>query len=105
MTTASLGGSIEVPTLDGGRARVTIPAGAQTGRQFRLKGKGMPPLRGRGGATGDMYIQATIETPVNLTAKQKELLQEFESEGSARTNPESEGFMARVKELWEDLKD
>ncbi len=105
MTTASLGGSIEVPTLDGGRARVTIPAGAQTGRQFRLKGKGMPPLRGRGGGTGALYIQATIETPVNLTAKQKELLQEFESEGSARTNPESEGFMARVRELWEDLKD
>jgi len=106
MTTASLGGTIEVPTLDGGRARVTIPAGSQTGRQFRLKGKGMPPLRGRGGnASGDMYIQATVETPVSLTPKQKELLKEFEDAGSARTNPESEGFMAKVKELWEDLKD
>ena len=105
MTTAALGGTIEVPTLAGGKARVTIPDGAQTGRQFRLKGKGMPPLRGHSGGTGDMYIQATIETPVNLTARQKELLKEFSDEGTARTNPESEGFMARVKELWEDLKD
>ena len=80
MTTAALGGTIEVPTLDGGKARVTIPDGAQTGRQFRLKGKGMPPLRGHAGGKGDMYIQATIETPVNLTARQKELLDEFEKE-------------------------
>ncbi|MBT3789315.1 MAG: molecular chaperone DnaJ [Alphaproteobacteria bacterium] len=105
MTTAALGGTIEVPTLDGGKARVTIPDGAQTGRQFRLKGKGMPPLRGHAGSKGDMYIQATIETPVNLTGRQKELLEEFDKEGTARTNPESEGFMARVKELWEELKD
>lgn len=105
MTTAALGGNIEVPTLDGARARVTIPAGAQTGRQFRLKGKGMPPLKNRGGGTGDLYIQATVETPVNLTQIQKDLLDEFAKEGTTRTNPESEGFMARVKELWDDLKD
>ena len=103
MTTAALGGGIEVPTLDGGRAKVTIPAGCQTGRQFRLRGKGMPILRSSG--HGDMYIQATVETPVNLTKKQKDLLREFQTAGSAKTNPESEGFFTKVKELWEDLRD
>jgi molecular chaperone DnaJ len=103
MVTASLGGAIEVPTLDGGRAKVTIPAGTQTGKQFRLKSKGMPAMRGPG--QGDIYIQAEVETPVNLTRRQKELLEEFASEGSAETNPQSEGFFARVKELWNDLRD
>ena len=103
MTTASLGGSIEVPTLEGGRAKVTIPAGCQSGKQFRLRGKGMPILRSSG--HGDMYIQATVETPVNLTTKQKELLREFQKGGTAKTNPESEGFFTKVKELWEDLRD
>ena len=103
MTTAALGGSIEVPTVDGGRAKVTIPAGCQSGRQFRLRGKGMPVLRSSG--RGDMYIQTGVETPVNLSRRQRELLQEFDAAASARTNPESEGFFAKVKELWEDLKD
>ncbi len=103
MVTASLGGAIEVPTLDGGRAKVTIPAGTQSGKQFRLKSKGMPAMRGAG--QGDMYIQAEVETPVNLTRRQKDLLEEFASEGSAETNPQSEGFFARVKELWSDLRD
>jgi molecular chaperone DnaJ len=104
MTTASLGGSIEVPTIDGSRARVTVPAGTQTGHQFRLKAKGMAVLRSP--ARGDMFIQAVIETPVKLNKKQQELLREFEKAGSEKdTSPESAGFFAKVKELWEDLKD
>ena len=103
MTTAALGGSIEVPTISGGRARVTIPAGTQSGKQFRLSGKGMPVLRSSG--RGDMYIQVVTETPVNLNKRQKELLKDFAGEGGARTNPESEGFFAKVKELWEDLRE
>ncbi|MEE8203268.1 MAG: molecular chaperone DnaJ [Alphaproteobacteria bacterium] len=103
MVTASLGGAIEVPTVDGTRARVNVPAGTQSGRQFRLKGKGMTPMRGA--ARGDMYIQAEIETPVNLTKRQQELLHEFKAAGGKQTSPESEGFFARVKELWEDLRE
>ncbi len=103
MVTASLGGAIEVPTVDGARARVNVPAGTQSGRQFRLKGKGMTPMRGA--ARGDMYIQAEIETPVNLTKRQQELLHEFKAAGGKQTSPESEGFFARVKELWEDLRE
>ena len=103
MTTAALGGDVEVPTLDGKRSRVSIPPSTQTGTQFRLKGKGMPALRGRG--VGDLYIQATIETPRNLTSRQKGLLGEFEKAGSNKTNPESETFLSKVKEMWEDLTD
>ncbi len=103
MTTAALGGVIEVPTVDGGRARITVPAGTQSGHQFRLKGKGMPVLRSA--ARGDMYIQAIIETPVNLTKRQQELLREFEKAGNRGTHPESEGFFARVKEFFEDLRE
>ena len=104
MTTAALGGTIEVPTLDGRRARITIPAGTQNGHQFRLAGKGMPVLRSS--AHGDMFVQTGVETPMNLTKRQKELLHEFEQAGSAeKTSPESAGFFAKVKELWEDLKD
>lgn len=102
MTTAALGGSIQVPTVDGGRARVAIPPGTQSGHRFRLRGKGMSVMRG--GVRGDMYIQASVETPVHLTKRQKELLREFESAGSKeRTSPESESFFAKVKEFWEDL--
>ena len=104
MTTATLGGHIEVPTVDGGRARVTIPGGTQNGKQFRLGGKGMPQLRGN--AHGDMYIEAIVETPVNLSKRQKELLNEFTSAGGGRqTSPQSEGFFTKVKELWEDLRE
>ncbi len=104
MTTAALGGRIEVPTVEGHRARVTIPSGTQSGHRFRLRNKGMSVMRS--GARGDMYIQATIETPVNLTKRQKELLNEFEQAGSPkRTSPQSEGFFSKVKELWEDLKE
>ena len=103
-TTAALGGSIEVPTVEGSRTRVTVPAGTQSGHQFRLRGKGMTVLRSP--ARGDMYIQAVVETPVNLTKRQQELLREFEKAGeNGKTNPESEGFFARVKEFFEDLRE
>ena len=103
MTQAVLGGMIEVPTLDGGRARVTIPEGTQSGQQFRLRGKGMPAVRGKG--FGDMIVQTKVETPVNLTDKQKELLREFEKNGGKNNSPEADGFFRKVKELWDDLRD
>jgi molecular chaperone DnaJ len=96
--TASLGGSIEVPTLDGGRAKVAVPEGTQPGRQFRLKGKGMPVLRSA--QRGDLYVEVAVETPVKLTKRQKELLREFEAESQAGTQPEAEGFMAKLKDFW-----
>ena len=105
MTTAALGGAVEVPTVEGGRAKVSIPAGTQNGHRFRLRGKGMVGLHGRG--RGDMYIEVTVETPVNLTKDQQEKLREFENLGKKRgaksTSPESEGFFAKAKEFWEDL--
>jgi molecular chaperone DnaJ len=96
---AALGGSIEVPTLDGGRAKINIPEGTQSGRPFRLRAKGMPVLRG-GGMTGDLYVEVVVETPAKLSKKQKELLKAFEAESTTATNPESEGFMAKLKEFW-----
>ncbi|SDY68105.1 molecular chaperone DnaJ [Citreimonas salinaria] len=101
MTVAALGGDIEVPTIDGGRSRVKIPAGSQSGRQMRLRGKGMPALRGAG--TGDMYIELAVETPVNLTARQKELLREFE-DLSEDNNPETKSFFSSVKSFWDSMK-
>jgi molecular chaperone DnaJ len=97
--TAALGGSIEVPTLDGGRARVNIPEGTQSGRQFRLRGKGMPVLRG-GSMSGDLYVEVVIETPVKLSKKQKELLRAFEKDCEPGCQPESEGFLAKLKDFW-----
>lgn len=104
MTTAALGGEIEVPAVDGSRARVSIPAGTQTGRQVRLKSKGMVVLNA-GGRRGDMIIETMVETPVNLSKKQKELLRAFEEEAGEDVSPESKGFFSRVRELWEDLTD
>ncbi|EDQ06286.1 Chaperone protein DnaJ [Sulfitobacter indolifex] len=101
MSTAALGGNIEVPTIDGGRGRVQIPAGSQSGRQMRLRGKGMPPLRG--GGVGDMIIELAVETPVNLTSRQKELLQEFAGEAQ-NNNPESSNFFSSVKSFWDSMK-
>ncbi|SDE64061.1 molecular chaperone DnaJ [Rhodospira trueperi] len=104
MTTAALGGSIEVPAIDGSRAKVTIPAGTQTGNQFRLRGKGMSVLRSS--ARGDMFIQAVVETPMNLSKRQKDLLEEFaKAAGDDSTSPESHGFFKKVKEFFEDLTD
>ena len=101
MAKASLGGEVEVPTIDGGRSRVRIPAGSQSGRQMRLKGKGMPAIKTI--QKGDMFIEMAVETPVNLTAKQKELLQEFE-ELSEDNNPETNSFFSSVKTFWETMK-
>jgi molecular chaperone DnaJ len=102
MITASVGGTVEVPTIEGARARVNVPSGTQTGHQFRLRGKGMSVLRSS--QRGDMYIEAVIETPVNLTKRQRELLREFEAAGGADKNsPEAAGFFAKVRELWDDL--
>lgn len=102
MATAALGGEVEVPTVDGTRAKVSVPEGTQSGQQFRLRSKGMTVLNSKG--RGDMYIQTAVETPVNLTKKQKELLREFRDAGGSKTqNPQSEGFFARVKDFWEDL--
>lgn len=101
MTSAALGGDIEVPTIDGGRSRVKIPSGSQSGRQMRLRAKGMPALRG--GGPGDMFIELSVETPVNLTSKQKELLREFD-EQSQDNSPESAGFFRKVKGFWDGIK-
>jgi molecular chaperone DnaJ len=101
MATAALGGDIEVPTIDGGRSRVKIPAGSQSGRQMRLRSKGMPALRG--GGAGDMFIEMAVETPVNLTSKQKELLREFE-DLSEDNNPEAKTFFSSVKNFWDSMK-
>lgn len=104
MVTAALGGSVEVPTIDGTRAKVSIPEGTQTGHQFRLRGKGMSILRRPG--RGDMYIHVIVETPVNLSKQQKDSLEAFaELTTDKETNPNSAGFFAKVKELWKDLKD
>jgi len=101
MITAALGGDIEVPTIDGGRSRVKIPAGSQSGRQMRLRSKGMPALRG--GPEGDMFIELAVETPVNLTGRQKELLREFEKL-SEDNNPESKIFFSSFKNFWDSMK-
>jgi len=101
MTTAALGGDIEVPTIDGGRSRVKIPAGSQAGRQMRLRSKGMPALRGAG--AGDMFIEMAVETPVNLTSRQKEILREFE-ELSEDNNPVGSSFFKSVKNFWDSMK-
>ncbi len=104
MTTAALGGAIEVPTVEGKLTRVSIPPGTQSGQQFRLKGKGMNILRSD--QRGDMLVQVAVETPVSLSARQKELLKEFESESThEKHSPESHGFFDKVKDLWEDLKE
>ncbi len=95
---ATLGGTIEVPTLDGGSARVQIPEGTQNGKQFRLRNKGMPVLKG-GGVTGDLFIEVQVETPVKLSKKQKELLRAFEQEAKEGTQPATESFFARVREF------
>jgi molecular chaperone DnaJ len=98
MVAAALGGEFEVPTIDGSRTRVKVPGGTQSGRRFRLTGKGMPVLRAK--QTGDMYVQVVVETPQSLTKRQRELLTEFEKLSSKETQPESAGFFARVKEFF-----
>lgn len=104
MTTATLGGMVEVPVIDGTRAKVTIPAGTQFGDKFRLKGKGMTVMQS-GGRRGDMYIHANIENPVKLSKKQRELLQQFDELDDKGANPKVEKFFQKVKSVWADLKD
>lgn len=104
MTTAALGGQVEVPTIEGKLARITIPEGTPTGHQLRLAGKGMSIMRSK--ARGDMFVQVAVETPQKLTDEQKELLKQFEAgSDKAKQNPQSTGFFDKVKDLWEDLKD
>ncbi|HXT09068.1 MAG TPA: molecular chaperone DnaJ [Roseiarcus sp.] len=101
MVQAALGGEFSVRTLDGGDAKVRIPEGTQSGRQLKLRAKGMPILRSRD--IGDLYIQVVVETPQNLTRRQRDLLLEFEAESSNKTHPESTGFLAKMKEFFEGL--
>ncbi|MBU6166893.1 MAG: molecular chaperone DnaJ [Alphaproteobacteria bacterium] len=104
ITLATLGGEIDVPSLDGQKTVIKIPAGTQTAKQFRVRGKGMPSLNG--GGSGDLVIQVEVETPVKLTARQRELLEEFRaievSEGG-RNTPKSQGFFDRIKDAWNEL--
>lgn len=101
LATAALGGEVEVPTIDGGKSRVKVPAGSQTGKQMRLRAKGMPALRG--GGAGDMLIELAVETPVNLTSRQKEILREFDTL-SEENNPEGSSFFSKVKGFWDGMK-
>lgn len=101
MVAAALGGEFEVPTIDGGKTKVKIPEGTQSGRRFRLQSKGMPVLRAR--QSGDMYVQVVVETPQKLTRKQRDLLAEFDRLSSSETQPESSGFLGKVKEFLDGL--
>jgi molecular chaperone DnaJ len=101
MVQAAVGGEVEVHTLGGGPAKVKIPEGTQSGKQLKLKHKGMPVLRSRD--IGDLYIQVNVETPQNLTKRQRELLAEFEAESSNKTQPEASGFFAKMKDFFENL--
>ncbi len=101
MVQAALGGEITVRTVDGGEAKVKIPEGTQSGKQFKVRSRGMPVLRSRD--IGDLYIQATVETPQNLTRRQRELLAEFETESSHKTQPEASGFFSKMKDFFENL--
>ncbi len=102
MTTAALGGNIEVPTINGGRARVTIPEGTQSGAQFRLKNKGMPILRRS--QHGDLIIQVNVETPVKLSKRQKDLLDEFtQLQEKEHNSPASDRFFSKLKDFWDNL--
>jgi molecular chaperone DnaJ len=101
MTTAALGGEIEAPTVDGGKCKVKVPQGVQSGKQLRLKGKGMPPIRG--GGYGDLYIDLSVETPVNLNNGQKDLLRQFEKSGGDN-HPAGKDFISIVKKFWDKGK-
>jgi molecular chaperone DnaJ len=98
--TAALGGNVEVPTLDGGRSNVKVPEGTQSGHQVRMRGKGMPVLRGNG-LSGDLFVEIFVETPVKLSKAQKDILRSFESAGGQGSQPECEGFFTKVKAFWD----
>ena len=104
MTTAALGGTIEVPTIDGGRSRVKVPAGSQSGKQMRLRQKGMPMLRG--GGVGDMYLELAVETPVNLTSEQRDILEKFDESlraGGEKHSPRAGGWLDTVKRFFDRI--
>ena len=98
ITDAALGSSIEIPTIDGGRAKIKIPAGTQSGKQFRLKGKGMPYMRGSG--VGDLYIQVSTEVPMYLNKEQKDLLEKFREIENDKSNPGIKLFFNKAKNFW-----
>ncbi len=100
MTTAALGGEFEVPTLDGARAKVKVAAGTQPGQRVRLKSKGMPVLRSKD--AGDLYVQLDVETPQNLTKRQRELLEEFHRATTKETSPTSDGFFAKLAKIFDN---
>mgnify|MGYP001251591556 FL=1 len=97
---AALGATVEVPTIDGGKAKVKIPSGTQNGKQFRLKGKGMPMMRNRN--YGDLYIQAITEVPISLTKEQKKLLEEFKKLEDTKTTPSIKNFFEKAKKFWKN---
>ncbi len=101
MVQAAIGAEIPVRTVDGGEVKVKIAEGTQSGKQVKVRGKGMPVLRSRD--VGDLYIQATVETPQNLTRRQRELLAEFDAESSHKTHPEAAGFFTKMKDFFENL--
>lgn len=102
-TTAALGGEIEIPGLDGSRHTIEIPAGIQSGKQLRKRGAGMPVLQGRG--SGDLVVEIQVETPSRLSARQRELLREFQATETGEECPQSKGFFERIKDAWTDLTD
>ena len=97
---AALGTSIEIPTIDGGKAKIKIPSGTQSGKQFRLKGKGMPYMRGSG--IGDLYVQVNTEVPVSLNREQKELLEKFREIENEKSNPSIKKFFQKAKSFWKN---
>ena len=97
---AALGTSLEIPTIDGGKAKIKIPAGTQSGKQFRLKGKGMPYMRGSG--NGDLYVQVNTEVPVSLNREQKELLEKFRKIENEKSNPSIKKFFQKAKNFWKN---
>lgn len=107
VTKAALGGEVEVPTIEGKSTKVKVPAGTQTGQQFRLKGKGMSVLGSD--SKGDLYIESFVETPVNLNKKQQDMLKaldkDFANDKSGKHSPEASGFFTKVREFWDDIKD
>ena len=100
VTDAALGTTLEVPTIDGGKAKVKIPSGTQSGKRFRLKGKGMPLMRGSG--YGDLYIQIITEVPISLTSEQKELLEKFRILENNKSNPTIKKFFEKAKSFWKN---
>ena len=104
MTTAALGGEFETPTIDGGRVKISVPEGTQTGKRFRVRSKGMTVLNQKG--RGDMFVEVLVETPTGLNAEQKDLLQQFcESGGGEAACPQSQNFFAKAKNFWDDVTD